>query len=170
VIRSARPSDIYACADIERSAATSFAGTHMDVPAAYGVSDRDDLRAAMDAGLMWVAEADGRPAGFLFGEMATSGLYLREMSVAAHAQRRGLGRGLMLAGVAEGRRRKLPAVTLTTDRTLPWNAAFYAQLGFVMLEGAEVPPDLQARLDSQVAAGFDPAQRCAMMIRLETAP
>lgn len=141
----------------------------MDIPPAYGVSDRDDLRAARDAGLMWVAELDGQPAGFLFGELSASGLYLREMSVAAHAQRRGLGRGLMLAGVAEGRRRGLPAVTLTTDRTLRWNAPFYAQLGFVVLKGAEVPPDLQARLDSQVAAGFDQAQRCAMMLRTEAA-
>lgn len=168
MIRLPRPSDINACADIERSAATSFAGTHMDIPPAYGVTDRNDLRAAMDAGLMWIAEADGRPAGFLFGEVLESGLYLREMSVAAHAQQRGLGRGLMLAGIAEGARRGL-AVSLTTDRTLRWNARFYATLGFVILEGAEVPPDLQARLDGQVAAGFDPAQRCAMMLRTEGA-
>jgi hypothetical protein len=74
----------------------------------------------------------------------------------------------MLAGIAEAARRGL-AVSLTTDRTLRWNAPFYARLGFVLLKDAAVPPDLQARLDSQVAAGFDPAQRCAMMIRLEDA-
>lgn len=165
MIRPARPADIYACADIERSAATSFAGTHMDIPPAYGVTDRDDLRAAIAAGLMWVAEADGRLAGFLFGELSASGLYLREMSVAADAQRRGLGRGLMLAGIAEARRRGLPAVTLTTDRTLRWNAPFYETLGFAVLDAAAVPPDLQARLDSQAAAGFDPAQRCAMLMQ-----
>lgn len=138
----------------------------MDIPAAYGVSDRDDLRAAMDAGLMWIAKAGGRPAGFLFGELSDSGLYLREMSVAADAQRRGLGRGLMLAGIAAARRRGLPAVTLTTDRTLRWNAPFYATLGFGVLDAAAVPADLQARLDAQAAAGFDPGQRCAMLLRL----
>jgi predicted N-acetyltransferase YhbS len=166
VIRPARPADINACADIERSAATSFAGTHMDIPAAQGVSDRDDLRAAMAAGLMWVAQTKGRPAGFLFGEMSESGLFVREMSVAADAQRRGLGRGFMLAGIAEARRRGLPAVTLTTDRTLRWNAPFYATLGFAVLDAAAVPPDLQVRLDAQAAAGFDPGQRCAMLLRL----
>lgn len=166
MIRPARPADITACADIERSAATSFAGTHMDIPPAYGVSDRDDLRAAMDTGLMWIAEAEGQPAGFLFGELSATGLYLREMSVAATAQRQGLGRGLMRAGIAEARRRGLMAVTLTTDRTLRWNAPFYAQLGFLIVEGSAVPPDLQARLDAQVAAGFDPGQRVAMVLPL----
>jgi predicted N-acetyltransferase YhbS len=170
MIRPARPADIPLCADIELSAATSFAGTHMDIPAAYGVSDRDDLAAAADRGLMWVAEWQGEVAGFLFGEIAASGLYLREMSVAAHAQRHGLGRGLMLAGIEAGRALGVPLVSLTTDRTLPWNAPFYARLGFVIVEGADVPPELQARLDGQAAAGFDPAQRCAMVVRLgETA-
>lgn len=166
MIRPARPSDINACADIERSAATRFAGTHMDIPPAYGVSDRDDLRAAMAKGLMWVAEAEGRPAGFLFGELSASGLYLREMSVAAAAQQRGLGTGLMQAGIAEARQRRQPAVTLTTDRTLAWNAPFYERLGFVVLDSGEVPADLQMRLDGQAAAGFDSRQRCAMLLQL----
>lgn len=165
MIRPARPSDIALCAAIELSAATLFRGTHMDIPAAYGVSDRDDLAAACAQGLMWVADWQGAVAGFLFGEMSASGLYLREMSVAVAAQRHGLGRGLMLAGIEAGRALGVPLVSLTTDRTLPWNAAFYARLGFVLVEGADVPPDLQARLDGQAAAGFDPRQRCAMVIR-----
>lgn len=165
MIRPARPSDIGLCAAIELSAATLFRGTHMDIPAAHGVSDRDDLAAACDRGLMWVAEWQGEVAGFLFGEMSASGLYLREMSVAAHAQRHGLGRALMQAGVAAGRALGVPLVSLTTDRTLAWNAPFYAQLGFVLVEGDDVPPDVQKRLDGQAAAGFDPRQRCAMVVR-----
>jgi GNAT superfamily N-acetyltransferase len=166
VIRPARLSDIPFCAAVELSAATLFRGTHMDIPAAHGVSDRDDLADACARGLMWVGEWQGAVAGFLFGEMAASGLYLREMSVAVHAQRHGLGRGLMLAGIDTGRALGVPLVSLTTDRTLAWNAPFYARLGFVIVEGSDVPPDLQARLDSQAAAGFDPAQRCAMLLRL----
>lgn len=170
MIRLARPPDIALCAAVELSAATSFAGTHMDIPAAHGVSNRDDLAAAAAAGLMWVADWQGEVTGFLFGEVTASGLYLREMSVAAPAQRHGLGRALMLAGIAAGRASGVPLVSLTTDRTLVWNAPFYARLGFVIVEGEDVPPDLQARLLSQAAAGFDPAQRCAMVMRLgETA-
>jgi predicted N-acetyltransferase YhbS len=170
VIRPARPSDVPLCAAIELSAATLFRGTHMDIPAANGVSNRDDLAFACDRGLMWVAEWQGDVAGFLFGEMSASGFYLREMSVAAHAQRHGLGRGLMQAGIAAGRALGVPLVSLTTDRTLAWNAPFYARLGFVLVEGADVPADVQARLDGQAAAGFDPRQRCAMVIRFgETA-
>ena len=37
------------------------------------------------------------------------------------------------------------------------------------VEGEDVPPDVQARLDGQAAAGFDPGQRCAMIIGLEAA-
>jgi predicted N-acetyltransferase YhbS len=169
VIRPARPDDIPLCAAIELSAATAFRDTHMDIPPAYGVTDRDDLAAACARGLMWVAEWQGEVVGFLFGEVTASGLYLREMSVAAHAQRQGLGRRLMQMGVAAGRALGVPLVSLTTDRTLPWNAPFYARLGFRLVEGADVPPDLLARLAGQAAAGFDPAQRCAMVIWLEAA-
>ena len=151
---------------IERSAATLLRGTHMDFPANTALNHRSNLGNAIDRGLMWLADLDGAVVGFLFAEPEPAGLYLRELAVAGHAQRRGLGAALMNAGIAAARERGYARVMLTTDRTLPWNAPFYARLGFGIVEGDAIPAEIQRRLHGQYAAGFDPAARCAMVLAL----
>lgn len=167
MIRLARPCDLSAIPAIERSAATLFRGTHMDFPASFELNSMDNLVAALRRGLLWVAELADGPQGFLFAEITASGLYIRELSVAVAAQRRGLGSGLMAAAIAEARHRGLRAVLLTTDRSLAWNAPFYARLGFAIIADEAIPIDVARRLAGQYAAGFDPKARCAMRLGLE---
>lgn len=147
-----------------------YRGTRMDFPANVLPNHRGDLMTAVERGLFWVAEAEGEAgggvAGFLFGEGFSASLYLRELAVAVTAQRRGLGRALMEAGIAAARVRGDGLVMLTTDRELPWNAPFYATLGFRIVEGDAVPMEAQRRLAGQFAAGFDPVFRCAMVLQL----
>lgn len=166
MIRLARTADIVLIADIERSAATLFAGTHMDIPASYTVNRPENLAHAIRRGLMWVADLPEGVSGFLYAEITGSGLYIRELSVAAAAQRRGFGTALLAAAIAEAGHRRLPAVLLTTDRTLPWNAPFYAARGFYPIADSAIPPDIQRRLASQYSVGFDPAARCAMILAI----
>lgn len=166
MIRPARPADLPLLPAIEVSAGELFAGTHMDFARADPPSDPATLGAALAEGLLWVAEADGAVAGFLLAESAPPDLYLRELAVAGHAQRRGLGHALLEAAVAHAAALGCPAVLLTTDRTLPWNAPFYARHGFAVVEDDAIPPLPRHRLAAQVAAGFDPAWRCAMVRRL----
>ena len=166
MIRLARTTDIAMIADIERSAATLFAGTHMDIPASYVVNLPENLDHAIRRGLLWLAELSDIASGFLYAEIIASGLYIRELAVSAPAQRRGLGTALLAAAVTEAGNRSLPAVLLTTDRTLPWNAPFYAAHGFHLIEDDAIPADVQRRLASQYSVGFDPAARCAMILPL----
>ncbi len=144
-----------------------FLGTHMDFAADDAPHLLVTLQAAHRRDLIWVAEADGAVAGFIFAEPTPSGLYLREMAVAPAAQRRGLGAALLATAADEARVRKLKAAWLTTDRSLPWNAPFYARLGFAFVEGAAIPADMLARLAGQAAAGYDPAARCVMVRRAD---
>ena len=59
----------------------------------------------------------------------------------------------------------LPAVTLTTFRDVPWNAPFYARLGFRVIEA--LSPGLQAIRDHERDIGDDAfGSRVAMQIDL----
>jgi GNAT superfamily N-acetyltransferase len=165
MIRLAHPADLLTVHDVEVSAGTVFAGTHMDFAANHAPNSRTDLLAAIDRRLMWVAVADG-VVGFLFAEPCADGLYLRELAVAAPYQQQGYGRALMATGIATARQRGDRLAILTTDRTLVWNAPFYARLGFRIVEGDAIPAEARRRLAGQHAAGFSPEYRCAMILDL----
>ena len=93
-------------------------------------------------------------------------LFLADLHVRSDMQKRGAGRMLLRRVVDHGRWAFFPAVTLLTDRFVPWNAPFYAADGFVMLDAARLPPQLSEKRASDLARGHDPARRVAMAKRL----
>ena len=113
---------------------------------------------------MWVAQHDEALIGFAASAAFDDGLHLWELAVRHEAQGRGAGRALVSAVVAEGRRRVMPSVTLTTFRAIPWNAPFYARLGFVELAGADLNARLAAILKREIRHGL--SDRCAMRLTL----
>jgi ribosomal protein S18 acetylase RimI-like enzyme len=156
-IRPGRIADFAAISQVELSAGTLFEGTHM----AWAVGDTTPLsilREAVENQALWVAGVDAEIAGFLLAEAIDSDFHLREVAVSRAYQGCGIGRALVETAVAEAARRGLAAVTLTTDRTLPWNAPWYEKQGFAILSGGAVPP----RLAKQLAAETEPQHRCAM--------
>jgi len=66
--------------------------------------------------------------------------------------------------VAEARRRGLAGLSLTTFRDVPWNAPFYASVGFAIVEGEDARGALQTYLDREASRGLDPARRCAVVL------
>jgi GNAT superfamily N-acetyltransferase len=60
--------------------------------------------------------------------------HLEQLSVLPAFGRRGIGRGLVEAALAEARRRGHPEITLRTYVDVPWNAPFYGSCGFVTSE------------------------------------
>lgn len=130
-------------------------------------SSDQELSAYLEDNLLLAAfDADGEVLGYAGGRAVAGDLHIGEMDVDPRFQRRGIGRSLISAFLAEGKRRALRAVTLTTDRFAPFNAPFYASLGFQLLEGDDIPERLKAILDSEVARGFDPVRRVAMIYPL----
>jgi hypothetical protein len=53
-------------------------------------------------------------------------------------------------------------ITLTTFRDVPWNAPFYAHIGFVVIPEGELDADLLRRLSDESAMGLERARRVAM--------
>ncbi len=169
-IRLAAMADVSALPRIEAAAARLFIGTHAESVATGPTTAINTLLRARRAGLLWVADHQGAVSGFLFGERCPEGLYLQEMSVAPEAQRQGIGKALMQTAIDHGRANGAAAILLTTDRILPWNAPFYARLGFAIIEGAAMPKTLRQRLDHQSAHGMDAAHRCAMVLSCKLTP
>jgi GNAT superfamily N-acetyltransferase len=128
-------------------------------------SSEEELQHYLDSGFLLVAfNEGGDPVGYGGGYVADSWLYIGEVDVLPNWQRKGIGRQLLEALLDEGRARKLKGTTLTTDRFAPFNAPFYASLGFQAIEGDACPARLRAILDKEKEKGLDPLRRAAMML------
>jgi GNAT superfamily N-acetyltransferase len=163
-VRAGRPSDFERLKTIEIDAFETL----REAGGVSGVADSssdDELQHLLERGLLLAAvDAIDRPIGYVGATFNDDWLYVAEIDVARDWQRKGVGRALMQAVLDEGRGRRLAGAMLTTDRFAPFNAPFYASLGFRLLETRETPEWLGRILAKEYAAGLDPARRVAMML------
>lgn len=165
-VRPTRGTDIDRLEAVERSAATLFRA----LPDLAWLGDDctagpDVHRTAVAQGLSWVAvDTADQPIGFLIAAEADADLHILELSVSAEHQGRGAGRALMAAARQEAEVRAKQALTLTTFSTVPWNAPFYARMGYAALISAETPAYLGETLAAEAAHGL--TDRVAMRLTL----
>lgn len=164
-IRPTTLSDVAALSAIERAAAGRF----RDIPELAWLADGEVIPAEQhldyaERGLSWLALANDQPVGFVLAEAHPSSLFIVELSVDLDWQGKGIGRQL-IARVADcARKRGLTALMLTTFRDVPWNAPFYARLGFEMM--TRLTPELRRKREEETAHGFAYESRCAMRLPL----
>jgi ribosomal protein S18 acetylase RimI-like enzyme len=92
----------------------------------------------------WVASlSSGELAGYAVAGPLAGHFHLRELSVDPAFGRRGIGTSLVETVIEASRERGFPGVTLTTFRDVPFNAPFYARLGFEELPLAHSSSDLR---------------------------
>ena len=84
------------------------------------------------------------------------------MSLAIVHSRAQVGVGAPAVTVEAHLANGLPALTLTTFRSVPWNAPYYARCGFVALSPAQLGPGLTEVLAAEAALGLDMTDRVAM--------
>lgn len=153
-IRNGRAADIFRLQQIERAAADLFRGSDLIDVDAMSVMPTRDHTACIESGISLVAEADGRIAGFVIGELHGDVAYLRELDVDPGYQKRGIGADLVRAFVARARKDGAQAVYLSTFRDPPWNAPFYRKLGFLDVDRADYLPWM-TELEAGQAAFLD---------------
>lgn len=163
-IRLARADEAELLPEIERSAAEAFRGSAHDQIADGEASPASFHRPLAEKGFVWVAEVDGRLAGFLTAEAVEDALHIWELAVSHAHQGHGLGRALIRSAAAAAADRGLSAVTLTTFSNIAWNAPFYERLGFRRLDAYERSDRLSAILAKEAARGL--TDRCAMRLTL----
>ncbi len=162
-IRPAAPAELPALQDIERAAGAPFRDLGMpeiadDEPPALDVLDR-----YRRAGRCWVAADErNRPAAYLLAEPVDGALHIEQVSVHPRAARRGVGRALLAHAADRARQEGLTALTLTTFTEVPWNAPYYARLGFQPLPEADLTPGLREIRATEAAHGLDRWPRVCM--------
>lgn len=166
VVRHARPEELPLLGPIEDEAALRFD----TIPGLAGVPEVDSRPEAFARAIaedqVWVAVADGAVIGFAYAEPVDGCAHLEEVDVLSAWGRRGVGRDLVAAVVADARARGMAGVTLTTFRDVPWNAPFYARLGFRVLDPAALTPGLAAIVAEESAHGLPAALRVVMRLDL----
>ncbi|MBV9195938.1 MAG: GNAT family N-acetyltransferase [Solirubrobacterales bacterium] len=162
-IRRARRDDLEAVREIERRAGRGFAAIGMPEVAADEPLSVAALESFVAAGHAWVAvNARDRPVAYLLSELVDGWAHVEQVSVAPEHAGRGLGAALIDRLEAEAAAANRPGLTLTTFRDVPWNAPYYARLGFVALEAPELGPELQAVIQRESSSIPGGAPRVAM--------
>ncbi|MEW6270010.1 MAG: GNAT family N-acetyltransferase [Thermodesulfobacteriota bacterium] len=166
-IRLARPGDVARLARIERASAALFRPYGFARQFARETVPADQLAAAVEARSLWIAADErDRPVGFALLDELDGNAHLHEIDVDPRHGRRGLGRALLGTVIAAARERRFPAITLTTFRHVPWNAPFYASMGFRVIAERELSEVLRAVLRAEAARGLPAKERVAMRLRL----
>jgi GNAT superfamily N-acetyltransferase len=162
-IRAARSDDLDRLRDIERAAGQAFRAIGMDAIAddePMSVAVLDEYRAN---GRVWVATDDeDAPVAYVVVDVLDGNAHVEQVSVHPDHAGRGLGAQLIDHVAAWAANQRLPAVTLTTFRDVPWNAPYYERCGFVVLDDADIGPELRRRVDEETAHGLDPTIRVCM--------
>ena len=155
-IVEAAPKHLAAIPRIELAAATLFSTADLPLGIRHRVTDHGELASAQQDGRLWTALGPGRlPVGFALATLLDGQAHLDEMDVDPAHGRQGIGTRLVHTVIDWARSRRFENLTLMTFRHLPWNAPFYAKLGFVPLSTREM-----------AEAGIDTAKRVGMRLEL----
>jgi GNAT superfamily N-acetyltransferase len=158
VIREASLTDLPVLRDIERAAGTPFRDVGMAAIADDEPPTIDELTAYQRAGRAWVW--GDPPVAYVLADEVDGYAHIEQVSVHPGHSRRGIGRALVDHVGAWAAARGLAGLTLTTFADVPWNAPYYARLGFVVV--TDLTPGLRAIRDHEVTRGLDSWPRVAM--------
>ncbi len=163
VLRSATAADTDTLQRIERDAAFAFASVS-ETAFCLGLPVRDagEHAGAQNRGLALVCERDGGALGFLLAIPLDNRAHLLEIAILQSHQRLGAGRTLIEAFHHWGKTAGFTEATLTTFRNIPWNAPFYARLGYIVIDVGADRPELLTLIAEEKQAGFHHAPRVAM--------
>lgn len=162
-IRPVRSDELPALREIECIAGRMFAMVGMPEIAATDLPTTEELDSYRRRDCVWVAvDSADRPVAYLTSSVVDGCAHIDQVSVTLTHTRLRLGAALIehLARIAIESGRS--AVTLTTFRDVPWNAPYYARLGFVVMQADEYGPQLRAVVAREAAAIPGDAPRVAM--------
>ncbi|WP_254047255.1 GNAT family N-acetyltransferase [Streptomyces aureus] len=172
-IRAAAPAELPLLQDIERAAGEPFRTLGMAAIADDDPLPLDVLESYRRAGRAWVAvDTADRPVAYLLADTIDGSAHIEQVSVHPDAARRGVGRALIEHLAAAARDQGLAALTLTTFTEVPWNAPYYARLGFRPLTDSDpaLTEGLRAISRAEAAHGLSVWPRVCMRREVRHAP
>ncbi|MFI1015239.1 GNAT family N-acetyltransferase [Streptomyces sp. NPDC020965] len=162
-VRLATAAELPRLQDIERAAGEPFRALGMAAVADDEPPSLDLLERHRRADQVWVSvDGAGQPLAYLIHEEVDGAAHIEQVTVHPAAARRRLGSRLIdqlaVRAAADG----LPALTLTTFAEVPWNAPYYARLGFRTLADAELTEGLREIRRQEGKIGLDHWPRVCM--------
>lgn len=182
LIRPATQAELPALQDIERAAGEPFRAIGMAAIADDEPPALDLLEGFRRTGRAWVAVAPGgedpggtgaggtSPLAYLISEVVDSAEHIEQVSVHPDAAHRRIGRALIEHAADRAREQGLTALTLTTFADVPWNAPYYARIGFRPLADAELTPGLRKIRAHEAELGLDRWPRVCMRREVTLTP
>lgn len=165
IIRGAKLDELVALRSLERAAAFRFSELGLHEVACAEPLELEVLADARRHGRLWVAcERTNVPVAFALAGIEGEVAYLHELSVLPDHGRRGLGTRLVATVCSWARTQGFAVLTLATFADVPWNAPFYARLGFRILPESELTAVLLEARRQERALGL-PVERRVFMQR-----
>jgi GNAT superfamily N-acetyltransferase len=167
-VRASREEDLTKLAAVERCAGQLFATTAHAYLCHAPTLSMEILARQHQLGAVWVAaDEHDEPIGFAVAGELSGEAYVYEIDVDPRHGRRGVGRMLMRAAADWARAAGYATLTLSTCVDVPWNAPFYASLGFEVVKEAELTPAMVETRRHEAKAGFLVDRRVFMRSSLE---
>jgi predicted N-acetyltransferase YhbS len=161
-LRAARPSEIGLIRRIERLSASRMRQTaHPDL-ADDEPTDAATLAARIAVEGLVVACLDDAPIAFVMFRPLGTGWYVEQIDVLPDHARRGIGAALFDEVARRARSAGAKALLLSTFTDVPFNAPYYARLGFEALPDGGLTEELRAIRAEHVARGLDEDRRVFM--------
>lgn len=168
-IRLALASELPRLREIERAAGQLFLNTEFSHIATDDALPLPELAEAQQAGRLWVAAHETDQAvGFALVKLVDEQPHLHEISVHPAHGMRGLGKRLIRMIQAWAQQQGYVSLTLLTFRQIPWNAPYYARLGFSSMGAHEITHGLRALQQLEERHGLKSTDRVCMRYVLTT--
>lgn len=167
IIDSGKVGDTATLIEVDKAASDLFAPTGL--LSAEALADHVPAEvldaASRGANLLVIRDSNMVSIGFALVSERGGELYLDQISVHPDHGRKGLGAALVTAVFQLAEMRKFKTVVLSTFRDLPWNAPFYAGLGFKELPHRKLEPWM-LQIEAEQARELDVTKRCFMRRRV----
>jgi GNAT superfamily N-acetyltransferase len=166
-IRLARAEDLILLASIEQSAAILFQNTPYSFLVSAESLPLEFVKQRFQVGQVWVAVDRADTAiGYAVTNEVDDTLYLQQIDVEPAYGRKGIGSALIHTVCVWAKSRGYSVVSLSTFRDIPWNAPFYAKLGFHSLDESELTSGFQQIRLKESEAGLPISERVIMQRQL----
>ncbi|MDE0753081.1 MAG: GNAT family N-acetyltransferase [Woeseiaceae bacterium] len=152
---------------IELASAALFSERDLPANIRFRVTEPDDLLSAQQDERLWIAVNEKkRVVGFVAADLVDGEAYLQDLGVLPEFGKKGIGTRLVAVVVGWARDSGFSSLGLVTFKHLPWNAPFYAKLGFIVMDAPEYGPGFSKLFDDEKRLGINIENRVAMRLML----
>lgn len=163
MIRKAKAEDLPKMRDIEVAAGEAFRTLDMGAIADDSPPTLDDLAIYQQDARAWVfTKSDDEAVAYILVEVVEQSAHIDQVTVHPLHARQALGRKLIDEVARWAANRGLKGLTLTTFEEVPWNAPYYARLGFQPVPEYQWSDGLRQIVQSEHAHGLDAWPRVLM--------